>query len=282
MKKIKKLIKQFLPFGFVQWFKQRSIELHRKKISSLKKNRISELYSTRETILEQDRNVDYNEFYEGLFSDLISRGLNEKQIRLGSMPLNSLLAINDIIKEHHNEKDIIALHIGNFVGVSLSFFTKCILDVGTSNSLIISIDPNLPHRGIDNPMSHVNYLLSKYRLNRNSMILCGYSLEKSISNDGEFYTEYDSYEKFEIENAPENAIENLLKIKQSYIDLVLIDGILGFPKEDNVKHQCIAGGDGLYLPIAAASILAKVSRDNYVKTWCSCVPSYLSIFLVIV
>ena len=50
-------------------------------------------------------------------------------------------------------------------------------------------------------------------------------------------------------------------------DLLLIDGILGLPKEDNVKYQCIAGGDGLYLPIAAASILAKVSRDNYVKTW---------------
>ena len=52
-------------------------------------------------------------------------------------------------------------------------------------------------------------------------------------------------------------------------DLVLIDGILGFPKEDNIKFQCIAGGDGLYLPIAAASILAKTSRDNYVKEWCS-------------
>jgi ribonuclease HII len=50
-------------------------------------------------------------------------------------------------------------------------------------------------------------------------------------------------------------------------DLLLIDGILGLPKEDNVKYQCIAGGDGLYLPIAAASILAKVSRDTYVKTW---------------
>jgi len=52
-------------------------------------------------------------------------------------------------------------------------------------------------------------------------------------------------------------------------DLLLIDGILGLPKEDSVKYQCIAGGDGLYLPIAAASILAKVSRDNYVKEWCS-------------
>jgi len=52
-------------------------------------------------------------------------------------------------------------------------------------------------------------------------------------------------------------------------DLLLIDGILGLPKEDGVKYQCIAGGDGLYLPIAAASILAKVSRDNFVKEWCS-------------
>ena len=52
-------------------------------------------------------------------------------------------------------------------------------------------------------------------------------------------------------------------------DLLLIDGILGLPKEDNVKYQCIAGGDAIYLPIAAASILAKVSRDNYVKKWCS-------------
>jgi ribonuclease HII len=52
-------------------------------------------------------------------------------------------------------------------------------------------------------------------------------------------------------------------------ELLLIDGILGLPKEDNMKFQCIAGGDGLYLPIAAASILAKVSRDNYVKEWSS-------------
>ena len=36
-----------------------------------------------------------------------------------------------------------------------------------------------------------------------------------------------------------------------------------------LKFQCIPGGDGIYLPIAAASILAKVSRDNYVKEWCS-------------
>jgi ribonuclease HII len=49
-------------------------------------------------------------------------------------------------------------------------------------------------------------------------------------------------------------------------ELLLIDGILGLPN-DGVRYQCIPGGDGLYLPIAAASILAKVSRDTYVKEW---------------
>ena len=52
-------------------------------------------------------------------------------------------------------------------------------------------------------------------------------------------------------------------------ELLLIDGILGLPKEDNMKYQCIAGGDGLYISIAAASILAKVSRDTFVKEWSS-------------
>ena len=53
-------------------------------------------------------------------------------------------------------------------------------------------------------------------------------------------------------------------------DLLLIDGVLGLPCDQthgDVKFQCIPGGDGLYLPIAAASILAKVTKDTYVKEW---------------
>jgi len=52
--------------------------------------------------------------------------------------------------------------------------------------------------------------------------------------------------------------------------LLLIDGVLGLPQDQaygDIKFQCIPGGDGLYLPIAAASILAKVAKDTYVKEW---------------
>jgi ribonuclease HII len=48
--------------------------------------------------------------------------------------------------------------------------------------------------------------------------------------------------------------------------LLLIDGILGIPGS-TVAYQCIPGGDNMYLPIAAASILAKVGRDKYVEDW---------------
>jgi len=51
-------------------------------------------------------------------------------------------------------------------------------------------------------------------------------------------------------------------------DLLLIDGVLGLPKDD-INYECIPGGDGLYLPIAAASILAKVGRDRWVTEWCN-------------
>jgi ribonuclease HII len=47
-------------------------------------------------------------------------------------------------------------------------------------------------------------------------------------------------------------------------ELLLIDGILCLPDK---RYECIPGGDGLYVPIAAASILAKHGRDSWVEGW---------------
>jgi len=57
------------------------------------------------------------------------------------------------------------------------------------------------------------------------------------------------------------------------IDTILVDGN-HFPpyfstKQDKfIKHECVISGDNIYINIAAASILAKVTRDNYVKDLC--------------
>lgn len=41
-----------------------------------------------------------------------------------------------------------------------------------------------------------------------------------------------------------------------------------------IPHYCVTGGDNVYLNIAAASILAKVSRDSYMEQLCTDNPEY--------
>jgi ribonuclease HII len=56
--------------------------------------------------------------------------------------------------------------------------------------------------------------------------------------------------------------------KQMDIDTILVDGnhfkIYTDENLDYINHECVIGGDDKYKSIAAASILAKTHRDNYI------------------
>jgi ribonuclease HII len=56
-------------------------------------------------------------------------------------------------------------------------------------------------------------------------------------------------------------------------ELLLIDGNRFNPYK-NIKHQCIIEGDAKYMSIAAASILAKTYRDDYMKKMAEKYPHY--------
>jgi ribonuclease HII len=56
-------------------------------------------------------------------------------------------------------------------------------------------------------------------------------------------------------------------------ELLLIDGNRFRPYK-SIPHQCIIKGDGKYMSIAAASILAKTHRDEYMKTLHEKYPQY--------
>ena len=56
-------------------------------------------------------------------------------------------------------------------------------------------------------------------------------------------------------------------------ELLLIDGNR-FNKYHDIKHQCIVGGDAKYQAIAAASILAKTTRDHIMQELDSQYPMY--------
>jgi ribonuclease HII len=55
--------------------------------------------------------------------------------------------------------------------------------------------------------------------------------------------------------------------------LLLIDGNRFVPYK-RIPHKCIIGGDGKYASIAAASILAKTYRDDYMKSLHHKFPQY--------
>jgi len=56
-------------------------------------------------------------------------------------------------------------------------------------------------------------------------------------------------------------------------DLLLIDGNR-FAPYAHIPHHCVIGGDAKYLSIAAASILAKTYRDDYMKEMDALYPQY--------
>ncbi len=69
--------------------------------------------------------------------------------------------------------------------------------------------------------------------------------------------------------AMHRAIEQLKKSPQ----LLLIDGNR-FKKYKDLPHKCIVKGDGKYMSIAAASILAKTHRDEYMMKMDAEFPHY--------
>ncbi len=69
--------------------------------------------------------------------------------------------------------------------------------------------------------------------------------------------------------AMHRAIDKLKTIPES----LLIDGNR-FKKYKNISHHCIIQGDGKYMSIAAASILAKTYRDDYMDELHQQFPQY--------
>ena len=69
-------------------------------------------------------------------------------------------------------------------------------------------------------------------------------------------------DEINILNASIMAMHKALSKLASNPEYILVDGNKFKPFKD-IPHRCVVGGDGKYLSIAAASILAKTYRDDY-------------------
>ena len=71
-------------------------------------------------------------------------------------------------------------------------------------------------------------------------------------------------DEINILNASFEAMQNAVCKLKTKAELLLIDGNR-FKNRVNIPHKCIIKGDGIYMSIAAASILAKTYRDEYMN-----------------
>ena len=70
------------------------------------------------------------------------------------------------------------------------------------------------------------------------------------------------------------AMHRALVLAPDTIDMVLVDGRMKIPTLRNIPQQALVRGDKDCFAIAAASVVAKVTRDNYMKAQAQHYPNY--------
>ena len=100
-----------------------------------------------------------------------------------------------------------------------------------------------------------------------------YILENSIANNSVLIHNED----IDKDNILKSTLKGIHKCVDNILDYISIDTILVDGNQfklymdangECVDHQCVINGDNIYKSIAAASILAKVNRDNYIVNLC--------------
>ena len=115
---------------------------------------------------------------------------------------------------------------------------------------------------------------SKKLSQRKRLIAFDYIKENAI----DFAVHYVTAEEIDLHNILQSTLNGMHKALDKLIvtpEHILVDGDKFYPyakDEKTINHTCICGGDDKYTAIAAASILAKVEHDKYIKEICDLDP----------
>lgn len=90
------------------------------------------------------------------------------------------------------------------------------------------------------------------------------TIEKEVIHWAVAQVSPEEIDEINILNASFLAMHRAIKKLNQKPELLLIDGNR-FNKYQDIPHECIIKGDGKYMSIAAASILAKTHRDEFMK-----------------
>ncbi len=117
---------------------------------------------------------------------------------------------------------------------------------------------------------------SKKLTERKRNILFDYIKECAIETSVA-HSEVEEIDKINILQADIQAMHRALDTFETPFQRILVDGdyFKAYTKEKkHIQHHTIVDGDASYLSIAAASVLAKVSRDKWIESVCETHPEY--------
>ncbi len=115
------------------------------------------------------------------------------------------------------------LNIGNYLGVALLYIINELKNKEIS-CLVTIIDPNIPHRGVTDLQTKFFDASQRFGLLKDILLIPGYSLNKSLSNDGVEFNSYNPIQNFDREVAPENVLLSLTKRQFGTFDIAILDG----------------------------------------------------------
>tara|TARA_A100001015_G_C14942534_1_gene693181 strand:+ start:449 stop:1072 length:624 start_codon:yes stop_codon:yes gene_type:complete len=115
----------------------------------------------------------------------------------------------------------------------------------------------------------------KYSSEQKLLEAYNYVIENCIDY-GIGYCSEEEIDKVNIRNATHMAMHRAINNMTLYPEHILVDGNsfeTYIRDECIIPHTCIKKGDNTYSNIAAASIIAKVTRDRYIKDMCNKYPN---------
>jgi predicted O-methyltransferase YrrM len=220
MVRARRLLRFWLPFGLVQVYWR----LHEvPEVSDARERQEARERRRAEARARAAGGAAATFTYEAALDFLDDQGIDPHQTRVSSMPLASLAFMRGHLDRIGATRPLIALHVGNFLGVSLAYLTHA-LSERHPGSKVVSIDPNLTHRGIPRTMETVLALLTHFGLEDGVGILTGYSLEKNLGNQGDLFPGYDPLANWAREQACTQQLLLLRALAPSRFDLCLMDG----------------------------------------------------------
>ena len=124
------------------------------------------------------------------------------------------------------------------------------------------------------PKNYINSRLNdSKKLSATKRVLLKNEIEKDAMAFGVAFVSPKKIDEINILKASFLAMHRAISKLQVKPELLLIDGNR-FTPYPGTPHECIVKGDGKYLAIAAASVLAKTYRDAYMQNLAKTYPGY--------